>query len=175
MTPIRHDPTNDDPETECWRFCGALYAAPMISETVLALQDRFGLAVNILLFSCWHATFSNGRLGEAALRDLICATAPWRGGVTAHLREARRALPKGAPLRPSLLEAELAAERIEIAHLATLAPPAGEKAAPATIAATAFQNLKTCLIATGIPLTEYLHSALTRLAQTTAALPSPSD
>jgi uncharacterized protein (TIGR02444 family) len=173
MTPIKHDPTNDDPETECWRFCGALYAAPMISETALALQDRFGLAVNILLFSCWHATFSNGRLGETTFRRLIAASAPWREGVTVHLREARRSLPKDAPLRASLLETELAAERIEIAQLVPLAPPKGARAAPAAIAATALQNLETYLAATDTPLTESLHSALAHLARITASLPSP--
>ncbi|HEY9550471.1 MAG TPA: TIGR02444 family protein, partial [Kiloniellaceae bacterium] len=46
-------------ETPFWQFSGAVYARRGVAEACLALQQRHGLDVNLLLFCAWAG--SNGR------------------------------------------------------------------------------------------------------------------
>ena len=91
-----------------WAFSTALWAAPGVAATCLALQEEAGADVNLLLLAAW--------MGAARGLDL-------RGeGVVAPLRAARRALPGGgdpalAGLRRRILDCELAAEQIQQARL----------------------------------------------------------
>lgn len=40
-------------ENRFWRFSLAVYAAPGVADECLALQERCGIDVNILLFCAW--------------------------------------------------------------------------------------------------------------------------
>ena len=50
-----------------WAFSLEFYARPGVAEACLALQDRHGLDVNILLLCCWLGWSGRGRLSPADL------------------------------------------------------------------------------------------------------------
>lgn len=102
-----------------WSFSVELYGRPGVAPACLALQDRFGCDVNLLLFALWAAR--NGvALGAADFARLDAAVAPWRASVVEPIRALRRRL-KAETLdadpglaeacRQALLKAELEAER----------------------------------------------------------------
>ncbi|MEO8653832.1 MAG: TIGR02444 family protein [Ramlibacter sp.] len=120
-----------------WRFSLRTYREPGVQEACLALQDRCGADVNLLLFCGW--TGRDGRvLDEASLRSAVARVGHWQSEVIAPLRLARRGLKRqlgdpavgelAAPLRKRVLGLELQLERVEQTLLADLAaqwsPPA---------------------------------------------------
>jgi len=120
-----------------WRFSLRTYRAPGVQEACLALQDRCGADVNLLLFCGW--TGRDGRaLDPASLRSAVGRVGHWQSEVIVPLRLARRGLKRqlgdqavsalAAPLRKRVLALELELERVEQALLAELAsqwpPPA---------------------------------------------------
>jgi uncharacterized protein (TIGR02444 family) len=119
-----------------WSFSIDLYARPGVAPACLALQDRFGCDVNILLFALWAARCGKA-LARADFDALDAAVAPWRGGVVEPIRALRRALKADAlgaapasaeRLRAKLLEAELQGEKAaqEILAKAVPLPSPGE-------------------------------------------------
>lgn len=105
-----------DPAGEAfWRFSLALYARPGVADALIALQDRAGRDVNVVLFGLWIGA-RHGR--ELAAAELAAAEAAIieLGGVVARLRALRRQLGDAVgadlqALRRRLLPLELAAER----------------------------------------------------------------
>lgn len=129
-----------------WAFSLELYDRPGVAPACLALQDRCGLDVNLLLLCCWTAAEGRRTLPEPALRALIAAAAPWQDTVLRPLRAARRGLKVGVAgvpeadsdaLRRRVAALELEAERIEQRLLAAglPAPEAAEAGDPARVAA----------------------------------------
>ena len=122
-----------------WSFSTALYARPGVAPACLALQDRFGADVNLLLFCLWAAA-GGCALEAAEFTALEAAIAPWRREVVEPLRAVRRALksdPRGAApgcasaFRERLLALEIEAERIGQGLLAEAVPaPAAPGGAP---------------------------------------------
>jgi len=120
-----------------WSFSLDLYGRPGVAPACLALQDRFGCDVNILLFALWAARCGKA-LARADFDALDAAVAPWRTGVVEPIRALRRRLkadPHGAApelaeaCRQGLLKAELEAERAAQELLARALPlPAAAKA-----------------------------------------------
>jgi uncharacterized protein (TIGR02444 family) len=118
-----------------WRFSLRIYRRPGVANACIALQDRLGVDVNMLLLAVWTA----GHGTILAGRPLAAATSfskTWSTKVVRPLRAARRFLraPTLPPLpavdrsdlRPKVARAELRAERIEQAVLAAFVPaPAG--------------------------------------------------
>lgn len=107
-----------------WQFAVALYGRPGVADDCLALQDRHGAAVTVILWLAW--AWAEGRaLPEGAARaDLLARVAAWRAVATDPLRAARRAmkpheddLPLGSEARAAVKSAELACERAELALL----------------------------------------------------------
>ena len=129
------------PENPFWQFSLQVYAAPGVAQACLALQDRHGVDVNLLLFACWAGTCGRS-LDSSAFRRLADASDAWQADVVAPLRRARRALKPypGAEeggLRQSLQEAELRAERLEQDRLHAALPlpgadPGGARGNPAS-------------------------------------------
>ena len=130
-------PTSGGPDSTSgpnpfWDFSLALYAAPGVAEACLALQDRHGADVNLLLFCCWAGARGHA-LEETELDRLMAAAAPWQERVVAPLRAARRWLKaeglhrsEAGPLYAGIKAQELAAERQEQDRLQALLPlPAG--------------------------------------------------
>ena len=105
-----------DPAGEAfWRFSLALYARPGVADALLALQDRAGRDVNLILFGLWIGTWRGRELGAAAFAEAEAATAEV-SGLVAGLRALRRPLKGSAgcdvrALRRRLLRLELDAER----------------------------------------------------------------
>ena len=106
---------------EFWRSSLELYAREGMSRALLALQDRRGADVNLLLYCCWMALSGQGRLSASDLRRADAAIAGWRDDVTLPLRELRRrikgsperwALPGASEVRRRVLETEIASERV---------------------------------------------------------------
>jgi uncharacterized protein (TIGR02444 family) len=115
-----------------WRFSLRTYRAPGLAEACLALQDRCGADVNLILFCLWLGRRGR-RLGRGEIRRVISLAAPWQSGVVRPLRQARRAISRDdrklKSLRKRIAAAELHAERIEQSLLARFA--AGLKPLPA--------------------------------------------
>ncbi|NWG71446.1 MAG: TIGR02444 family protein [Parvularculaceae bacterium] len=112
-----------------WDWSLRAYSRPGASESLLKLQDEFGLNVNILLWCCWCAQ-AGAAIPELGLRKAQDLVASWSHEVTEPLRAARRALkapPKQADaagaeaLRASVKRVELDAEKLEQAMLENLA------------------------------------------------------
>lgn len=109
-----------------WRFALALYSAPGVAPACLALQERAGLDV-VLMIALLHAA-GNGRktVTPEDIAALAQAVAPWREAAVLPLRMIRQALKseelarldKG--VRDQVKKAELLAEQVELAHLERL-------------------------------------------------------
>lgn len=103
-----------------WRFSLDVYASPGVADRCLALQDRLGLDVNLLLFCCFCAVRERVIDGQDA-RALDRAVASWRSRVIRPLRGVRRAskaaesggVAGGADVVKALLAVELETERVE--------------------------------------------------------------
>ncbi|MCM0019982.1 MAG: TIGR02444 family protein [Tagaea sp.] len=108
---------------DLWGFAVALYARPGVAEACLALQDRHGADIPLLLAIVWHA--ERGR-GAPDLRRWRAVSAAWRDAAVLKLRGLRRALKGRAEwekLRTRIKRLELAAERAQLAELARHARP----------------------------------------------------
>src|SRR5262249_6915793 len=92
------DDTALDVEGPQWSFAVDLYGRPAVSEACLALQDRLGGAVCLLLFTLFVARGHEIALDEGDFERLDAAVADWRREVIEPLRSLRRRL-KGAPHR----------------------------------------------------------------------------
>ena len=113
------------PADALWRFSLALYARPGVAAALLALQERAGADINLVLCALWLGCRGR-RLDPAGLAAAEAAAAPVNAAAVTPLRRLRREL-RGADdadlraLRRRLLGLELAAERLVQARLAALA------------------------------------------------------
>jgi uncharacterized protein (TIGR02444 family) len=119
--------TDLDAEGPQWSFAVDLYRRPAVSEACLALQDRLGGDVCLVLFALFIAREHQIGLAHSDFASLDEAVADWRREVIEPLRSVRRRLklaPHPAPsphtnaVRQYIQRAELAAEQIELAMLA---------------------------------------------------------
>ena len=138
------------------RYAFRLYGRAGVARACLALQDRAGADVNLVLLACWWGASGRGRLSVAAFGRARRALAVWNRDVVHALRRVRRALKAGAgarpnagsdPLRRRILAAELAAERIAQARIVT------------ALAATAQRMPSAPASAIGASLVAYCRSA----------------
>jgi uncharacterized protein (TIGR02444 family) len=110
-----------------WRFSLDFYPRPGVAAACLALQDRHGRDVNLVLFAVWVGLSGRGRLNPAGLAGAEAAIGPWRGEMIEKLRELRRkAKSGGGDLYEALKSAELLAERAAQDRLEALAPAAAD-------------------------------------------------
>jgi uncharacterized protein (TIGR02444 family) len=105
-----------------WRFSLMVYERPGIAEALIALQDRAGHNVNLVLFGLWLGLCEAVRLDAAGLARARAAIAPLDRDVVAPLRQLRRALkdhaePDMRDLRRRVLALEIVAERRAQARL----------------------------------------------------------
>lgn len=126
-----------------WRFSLKAYARPGVAPACLALQDRHGLDVNLLLFCAWAG--EKGReLTPQELQALGASIGEWNLKVVRPLREVRRwmkvqeAVPREryGDLRDEVKRLELEAERLEQQLLyRSLAFEDGPPGSPSLVAA----------------------------------------
>jgi len=124
-----------------WAFSLRVYGRPGVAEACLALQDRHGVDVNLLLWCAWAGT-EGIALDRAALDRAVAATAPWRDAVVRPLRTVRRALkedlgsiPAGESVdfRARIKAAELEAERRQQVVLEAMIPAVGGSEPASTV------------------------------------------
>ena len=146
-----------DSENSFWDFSLAVYHRPGVAEACLALQDRHGLDVNLLLLCCWNGS-EGRRLDAEDFARLGESVGGWQDSVVGPLRGVRRwlkdlpdaASPQFDALRQAVKDCELEAERIEQAMLHdAFAGISGESSLPADQAACAAANLTVYLEVAG--------------------------
>src|SRR4051794_34068534 len=133
-----------------WTFSLAVYGRPGVPAACLTLQDSGGADVNVVLFALFL-----GRSGcaiEATTAAAIAGTIePWRSGIVAVLRTARRALkeppapfegPAVDHLRKNVKAAELEAERIQQEMLFVSFPGEATGVGEPDLAKACAQNLE---------------------------------
>jgi uncharacterized protein (TIGR02444 family) len=117
-------------QQDFWTFSLAVYADPDVQMECLALQDGYGVDVNILLFCAYAGAVHGVVVPEAALLQAVEHVASWQKDVISKLRDARRALKpfisqpspiadSATPLREQVKASELEAERVEQTMLET--------------------------------------------------------
>ena len=139
------------PDHPFWDFSLRTYSKAGVAEACLALQERHGADVNVLLYCLWVAGRRDGRLTRARLAGLVERIAPWRDRVVLPLRRLRDLLKAWTPpvpgdhaerVRATVKRAELDAEHAEQLFLAEGVPVAGDRDAPPEAAAMdAAENL----------------------------------
>jgi uncharacterized protein (TIGR02444 family) len=131
----KRDSMNPAPTEAFWQFTLATYARPDVSRLCIALQDRDGLDVNIMLLALYAGLVLGRRLGAEDFACLEAASALWRDRVQRPLRAVRRDLkawsgdPDAESLRAEVQRAEIEAERLAQRHLLS-ALPAGSVEPP---------------------------------------------
>ncbi len=114
------------PADEAWAFVCRVYDVAGIAPACLALQDRHGIDVSLLLFALWAGLAYGRRFDADELARLDAVATPWQSEVVAPLRALRRRLrtgpatipePERAARRSELLALELACERTELRTL----------------------------------------------------------
>lgn len=127
-------------ETPFWRFSLELYGRRGIAEACIALQDGFGVDVNLLLFLFWLAS-AGWQVSADDVRGLDGQVRSWRELTIVPIRNARRKLKGAATLvtpgkqesfRDKVKAVELEAERLQQEALYELAQrlPLGVEAPP---------------------------------------------
>jgi uncharacterized protein (TIGR02444 family) len=107
-----------------WHFSQSIYAAAGVEEECLQFQDKFGVDVNLLLFSAFVGAVHGALLPTEELSNASATIAQWQENVVRSLRTIRRALKQAElphpavalavdGLRESVKSVELEAERIE--------------------------------------------------------------
>lgn len=107
-------PDDLDLDNPLWQFALGLWSAPAVAEACLALQG-LGWSVSRILSALWLTQLSVEWHGDEAVE-----VAQWRSHCTEPLRGLRQQLAKGTPadsLREQIKQAELQAERIELAWI----------------------------------------------------------
>lgn len=143
-----------------WDFALRLYGSEGVERACLALQDRHGADVNLLLFCCWAALAEGRPLSPERLQGAMDAVTDWQREVVVPLRAVRRRLRQPPPafadgdsaaLRQTVKTAELDAERQELGELLRHATLAGHGASEAALRHCLRANLETYLALAGAP------------------------
>src|SRR5215813_13964122 len=124
-----------------WAFSLGLYGKPGVASALIALQDRLGLDVNMLLYCCW-AGAEGRRLSREDLKAVEAVADPWQSEVVRPLRALRRRLKGGFGAMPAeRVQAyrkrvnELEIEGEHIVQNAMGQQPRGERPAGASVIA----------------------------------------
>lgn len=97
-----------------WDFSLAVYGRPGVPACCLALQDRRGVDVNVLLFAAWAGLECGIRLSAADLARIDGTVSGWRDEMVRPLRALRRrAKAEDDALYRRMKAAELEAERVQ--------------------------------------------------------------
>ena len=126
------------PPSEFWDFSVTLYGKPGVAPACLALQERHGLDVNVLMFCLWLAQSGRGPAAREQLDGAFSAAARWHAEIVRSLRALRKRLktPVGPAdaalaqaLRARIQKIEIDSEHIE--QLILAGTPAAAAAARA--------------------------------------------
>lgn len=90
----------DFPEHPFWDFSLGVYMAEGVGQACIALQDRHGVDVNVLLFCCWLGASGRGAASPRDLESTLAAVAVWNREVVCGVRAVRQRLKGGVPPAP---------------------------------------------------------------------------
>jgi uncharacterized protein (TIGR02444 family) len=129
-----------------WRFSLAFYERPGVADALIALQDRDGFDVNLVLFALWHGVSGWGALGGDALAAAEQVAGTLRSEIVEPLRRLRRKLrhhPDGdvQRFREGVKALEIAGEKLVQERLARLAGNRCAETCPEGWRAAAHANL----------------------------------
>lgn len=138
--------SGEPPDGEAlWGFSLAFYARSGVSEALIALQDRVGCDVNLMLFALWLGVSGRSGLTSDGLAAADLIVRPITADIVEPLRTLRRKLKSDRDvdvqsLREEVKRLELRAERIVQHRLAGIAGPRSGEVDPAARMATAHAN-----------------------------------
>jgi len=153
-----------------WDFAVSLYGQDGVEEACLALQNRLGADVNMMIFCVWLAACGNGSANLAQfLGSALKLSRDWRHALVEPLRSCRQSLKEFAAsaqdahldnaallnLRDHVKTCELEAERLQILALANLVEMGVSEIVPSRDCAArqeAHSNLDVYFTATGVKL-----------------------
>lgn len=98
-----------------WEFSSRVYRLDGVSDACLALQDRWGVDINVLLFCCW-AGMNVGSVSDSTMSEILGHSTRWAENVVRPLRAVRRWMKSEngeSELRDEVKRVELAAERVQ--------------------------------------------------------------
>jgi uncharacterized protein (TIGR02444 family) len=132
-----------------WRYSLAFYAQPGVAPALIALQDRDGCEVNLLLFALWLGIVRHRAIDEADVAAAKAAIDRLRQSVV-ELRGLRRRLhadpdPDIRSLQRRVGALELSAERLVQRRLAEALPPESGLPGERNPEAIALDNLASAL------------------------------
>ena len=138
-----------------WRFSLAFYERPGVADALIALQDRDGFDVNLVLFALWFGVSGRGALDGDTLAAAQHSAGALRRELIEPLRSLRRKLrhhPDGdvQKLREGVKALELAGEKLVQQRLARFAGSACAKPHPTSRRTAAHANIALYLGAEGI-------------------------
>ena len=117
-----------------WDFSLRVYGSDRVPAACIALQERRGIDVNLLLFCAWIGESGRGVLAESDLEATLATTLAWNRDIVCALRVVRNRLKGGIlpiptersdVLRKMILEIEVKSEHVEqIALAAAVSRPA---------------------------------------------------
>ena len=114
-----------------WEFSLKVYGNEGVPAAWIALQERRGIDVNLLLFCAWVGESGRGALSESNLDAASAATVAWNGDIVCAIRAVRDCLKGGMPpipkersdiLRKMILEIEVKCEHVEQIALTEAVP-----------------------------------------------------
>ena len=155
-----------------WRFSLAFYERPGVADALIALQDREGFDINLVLFALWLGISGRGTLGGDALAAAERAAGTLRREMIEPLRNLRRKLrnhPDGdvQRWREGVKVLEIAGEKLVQERLARLAGSGCQGTCAGDWRAAAHANLELYLGAEGVRSKEaaVIEEALDAFAQ----------
>jgi uncharacterized protein (TIGR02444 family) len=141
-----HEAGKTSEDEAFWRFSLAFYERPGVADALIALQDRDGFDVNLVLFALWFGMSGRGPLGGDALAAAEQVAGTLRSEIVEPLRRLRRKLrrhPDGdvQRLREGVKALEIAGEKLIQERLARLGGSGCAKICAAGRRAAAHANL----------------------------------
>ena len=140
-----------------WNYSVRTYGKPGVADACLALQDRHGLDVNVLLFCCWFGC-TRGLVDESLWDRILTFSEPWAENVVRPLRAVRTWMKHTGctqldiskdqciELREEIKRIELKAEQLQENTLQSLAEDSPFKSLDSTSQITCIMlNLKSYL------------------------------
>lgn len=134
-----------------WHYSVERYQRAGVEPLLLALQDRFGADINLLLAACWLA-FEGRQLSAADARRARLETASWQGNCVQPLRAVRRYLktvPGCESLRAQVKALELDAESMEQQRLSTCLQHCAQAPVAENFRSLAERNLAAYMVEAG--------------------------
>jgi uncharacterized protein (TIGR02444 family) len=148
-----------------WAFALKVYSHSEVEQCCLTLQNDYGMSINRLLFAGWLAT-QHKSINSFALEH--SAAGQWQNDITHPLRALRYQVrgyhshePALASIYKAMRQAELEAEKIELAYLYAIANDWSEVALPVEHLMT--ENLLQLVSAKYIPASATLSNLLSCL------------